>query len=109
MSDRPKWCEALDRFVAEMHALYGDRLVDVILYGSRARGDADADSDIDTLIVLKSLGDFWTELSHVGAVANRISLDYDVVLSAIPVSVGDFERPETPALIASRREGVHVG
>ena len=34
--------------------LYGDRLVRLILFGSHARGEANTDSDIDLLIVLKS-------------------------------------------------------
>lgn len=33
--------------------LYGDRLHRVVLYGSRARGDAAPDSDVDVLVVLK--------------------------------------------------------
>jgi len=34
--------------------LYGDRLVKLILFGSHARGEANLDSDIDLLAVLKS-------------------------------------------------------
>jgi predicted nucleotidyltransferase len=34
-------------------ALYGERLVQMILFGSQARGDAEPGSDIDVLIVLK--------------------------------------------------------
>ena len=33
--------------------LYSDRLVQLILYGSQARGDAKPDSDIDILVVLE--------------------------------------------------------
>ena len=33
--------------------IYGDRLVKMVLFGSQARGEADADSDIDVLVVLK--------------------------------------------------------
>ena len=37
----------------EFEALYGDRLVKMVLYSSRARGDAEHYSDIDVLVVLK--------------------------------------------------------
>jgi predicted nucleotidyltransferase len=39
----------------ELEKLYGNRLRKVILYGSRARGDAHEESDYDFLAVLDSL------------------------------------------------------
>jgi len=35
-----------------LEGLYCDRLIQIILYGSQARGHAQPDSDIDVLIVL---------------------------------------------------------
>jgi hypothetical protein len=44
---------AIARAVArDLRELYGERLKHVILFGSRARGDADPESDIDLLVVL---------------------------------------------------------
>ncbi|MCK4805184.1 MAG: nucleotidyltransferase domain-containing protein, partial [Spirochaetes bacterium] len=40
-------------FKREIKKIYGEQLVDVILFGSWARGTADIDSDIDLLIVLQ--------------------------------------------------------
>ena len=34
--------------------LYGDRLTQMVIYGSQARGDAHPDSDIDVLVILKA-------------------------------------------------------
>ncbi len=45
--------QALKELVDELKKLYGDNLSHVILYGSKARGDADSGSDIDVLVVLK--------------------------------------------------------
>jgi predicted nucleotidyltransferase len=109
MSPSTIWHNALDEFVAEMRVLYRERLEEVVLYGSRARGDAQEDSDIDTLIVLRPLEDFWAELSRIGEIANRISFEYNVVISAIPVDASEFRNPETPLLLATHQEGVHVG
>ena len=109
MEDVSRWQKALNEFVREMHALYGKRLQEVVLYGSWARGEAGEDSDTDTLVVLNPLEDFWVELSRIGEVANRISLEYDVVISAIPVDGAEFGDPDTPLLLTIRREGIRVG
>ena len=44
----------LNELKRELRSLYGDRLVKLILFGSHARGEANPDSDIDLLAVLKS-------------------------------------------------------
>lgn len=43
----------LARLKRELEALYGARLKRVLLYGSRARGDHQPDSDYDVLVVLE--------------------------------------------------------
>lgn len=40
-------------FVQRMQQHYGDRLARVVLYGSYARGDFHAESDVDLLVVLR--------------------------------------------------------
>jgi len=42
----------LIRFRAALEALYGERLERVVLFGSRARGDARPDSDYDIAVFL---------------------------------------------------------
>jgi predicted nucleotidyltransferase len=55
----------LRRFKAALHALYGDQIDRVVMFGSRARGDAREDSDYDVAIFLKSLPDRWKELDRL--------------------------------------------
>lgn len=45
--------DLLQRFRDELGLALGDNLDQVILYGSRARGDEEPDSDLDVLIVLR--------------------------------------------------------
>jgi len=43
----------IDEFKEEIKKIYGNRLEEVILYGSWARGTSTGDSDIDLMVVLK--------------------------------------------------------
>ena len=44
---------------AGLSAIYGDRLRGMYLYGSYARGEQDAESDVDVLVVLNEVPDYW--------------------------------------------------
>lgn len=55
------------RFRAALDEIYGDRLERVVLFGSRARGNGQPDSDYDIAVFLKSLSDSqrWAELDRL--------------------------------------------
>lgn len=88
--------------------LYGDRLVKVILYGSQARGDAEADSDIDVLVVLKGRVAPWEEIARTGKDVADISLEHGVVIACVFMSEERYSTRNTPLLLNVRREGVAV-
>ncbi len=48
------------------------------LFGSKARGDSNADSDIDILVLVDE--ENWTLRDKIGLLASRVSLNYDVLL-----------------------------
>lgn len=56
----------LDRFRRAVLQLYGDRLERVVLFGSRARGDARPDSDYDVAVFLKGYTGLWSEPFRAG-------------------------------------------
>lgn len=70
--------QAVEAFVTELHQQYPDRVQDVILFGSKARGDSHPDSDIDILILVDD--DDWRFSHAISRLAARISLSYDVLL-----------------------------
>ena len=45
--------QGLEGFKAALQSLRGENLVSLRLFGSRARGDASEDSDIDVLVVVQ--------------------------------------------------------
>jgi uncharacterized protein len=65
MTVRPTDDPVLQRFKAALDAMYGDQIDRVGLFGSRARGDAHAESDYDVAVFLKSLPDRWKELDRL--------------------------------------------
>jgi predicted nucleotidyltransferase len=53
---------------------FGDRLVSVVLFGSRARGEARLESDIDVLIVARGLpADRWARYGGLRPLARQVS------------------------------------
>ena len=58
----------LARFRGALDELYGDSLERVVLFGSRARGDAHQDSDYDVAVFLRDLTDRWREIDRLAAI-----------------------------------------
>src|SRR5690606_19899248 len=74
----------------ELEEILGDELDAIYLYGSRARGDARPDSDIDVLIVLRDDFDYGALIDRTSEVVSSLSLRYDVVISRTFVSQDSF-------------------
>jgi predicted nucleotidyltransferase len=55
----------LKRFRAALDDMYGARLERVVLFGSRARGDAHEDSDYDVAVFLHDLSDRPAEMNRL--------------------------------------------
>jgi predicted nucleotidyltransferase len=98
----------LKQLKKELLRMYGENIDSIILYGSRARGDARADSDIDILVVLKN--DFnYSEMMRLSSkLVATLSLENEVVISRAFVKKADYEKLQIPFLMNVRREGVPV-
>lgn len=90
----------------ELELLYGDRLAEVILYGSQARGDATPDSDIDVLVVLKNVGDFEKEREELIPIIADISLKYDVLVSSLFMPLDRYRYGQSALLANIHRDKV---
>lgn len=96
----------LTEFKTELRALYGERLSDIVLFGSYARGDARAESDIDVMVVLAGEISPGREIDRMIDVITDLNLKYDVLLSVVPVSADKYRRVNSPLLLNVRLEGI---
>jgi predicted nucleotidyltransferase len=70
-----------------LQALYGDDLVELVLFGSYARGDFHEESDIDFALVLRNKNRPSAEIFNTSPIASELSLKYGLMISTLPVSV----------------------
>jgi predicted nucleotidyltransferase len=91
---------------AELARVLGDQLTGLVLFGSRARGDADPASDIDVLVVVRGDFDYGDMIRRTSAVVAGLSLEHDVVISRAFISQERFDHERSPFLLNMRREGV---
>lgn len=101
--------EAIARAVArDLRELYGNRLKEVILYGSWARGDAREESDIDLLVVLDRVDSVYAEIERMNDIAWRHSLDNYTVVSTAPASVEEVAARSSGFLRNALRDGRRI-
>lgn len=85
---------------------YRDQLKGVYLYGSYARGEQDAESDVDVLIVLRQVGQYGAEVDRTGHLISTLSLKHGVSISRVFVSEQDWLNRDTPFLDNAREEAI---
>jgi uncharacterized protein len=88
--------------------LYGERHRGLVLYGSRARGEADEGSDVDLLLLLEGPVEAGREIRRSSSLVSSLSLEAGLVLSLVPVSIEDYRASSDPYLINARTEGAIV-
>jgi len=85
------------------------RLVELRVFGSKARGDSDSESDIDVLVILAECD--WQTKRGVFDLCFDIGLENDVLLSPIVYSQSRFQSGLTritPFYQNVEREGVTI-
>jgi predicted nucleotidyltransferase len=87
---------------------FGDRLRAVWLYGSRARGDHQAGSDLDLLVVLDEVGRWRAEHDVAGDAIATLSLEHGLVITRVFVAEEDWRNRATPLLRAAAADAIAV-
>jgi predicted nucleotidyltransferase len=98
----------LVRFRKALDELYGGKLDRVVLFGSRARGDARADSDYDLAVFLSDMADRFAELNRLADLSTGILGDTGEFVHAMPYRSNAYDE-RTPLMREIRRDGVELG
>ena len=97
----------LQQFRAALTELYGDRIERVVLYGSRARGDAKPDSDYDVALFLKGPTDTWEERDRIFELEESIRDATGADIRTIPLAAESWTK-RTPLMHEIRKDGLDL-
>lgn len=98
---------ALEELRGVLRGVYGERIERIVLYGSRARGDARSDSDYDVAVFLKDLTDRWAEMDKLAAIGVDVLNKTGSLIHVMPYKAGSYAE-RTPLMHELRQEGVDL-
>ena len=87
---------------------YGPRFQGLVLYGSVARKQASAASDIDLLVLLNAPFNYFEELERIIDLLYPVQLESEHLVSARPAMQSEFEAGKLQLYRNARREGMFL-
>ncbi|HDQ72254.1 MAG TPA: nucleotidyltransferase domain-containing protein [Chloroflexi bacterium] len=84
---------------------YGPRFKGLVLYGSAAREQASAESDIDLLVLLREPFDHIEELGRIIDLLYPVQLQAEQLVSAKPAAASEFAVGKLQLYRNAKREG----
>lgn len=97
----------LVRFRRTLSDMYGERLERVVLFGSRARGDALPESDYDVAVFLHDMKDRWAEMNRLADLGTAFIDETGEFVHAMPHHAGAYNE-RTPLMLTIRRDGIDL-
>jgi predicted nucleotidyltransferase len=97
----------LVRFRQALGEAYGSKLERVVLFGSRARGDARPDSDYDIAVLIHEPDSFGDETARLAMIGTDILFDIGAVINALPFHAGGYQK-RTGFMAEVRRDRVDL-
>lgn len=85
---------------------YKEQFKGLLLYGSRARHQAEITSDIDMLVLLAQPFDFFRELRTISELLYPIQLESEQLISVKPVLEKDYQDGTLQLYRNVKRDGV---
>lgn len=96
----------MKEFKLGLQQIYGEKLKGVYLYGSYARGDYRAGSDVDVMILLSDFENYWKEHKRSSQLASDVSLKYDVTVSRLLIKEIQWRESIMPVVRNIHKDGV---
>jgi predicted nucleotidyltransferase len=82
--------QAIGAFIHRLNERFPGEILQVTLFGSKARGDSGPYSDIDILITVKE--ESWPLRGEISTVAADVSLEYDVLIGPRVIGLERWDR-----------------
>ncbi len=98
--------EMLREFRQELEKILGDKLMDMVLFGSYARGDQSKESDVDVLIIVREKTTLEEE-NEISKLCLKFLMRYGVVISAITYPEKAFIL-ESSFVREVKKEGIRI-
>ena len=96
------------QFRAALEGAYGERIERIVLYGSRARGEAKRDSDYDVAVFLRDIESRWEEFGALADIELDLLDTTGAVVHAMPYPAGSWRDPASPLMFEIRRDGLDL-
>ncbi len=98
----------IDEVKSRLEDIYGDKIKEILLYGSYAKGEAVEGSDIDIVVVLENVDDVIEEREKIIDQIFELDLKYDVVISVLPLDEDHYRTRKSPFLMNIDKDGIKV-
>lgn len=107
MASRLTEDRVLAQFRSALDKTYGSRIARLVLFGSRARGDARPDSDYDIGLFLNDLHSFDHEAQVLAEIETDLLTKTGAVLNALPLPASAYGE-QTAWMQELRRDGIDL-
>ena len=98
--------EILKKIKSHLQTLYGNRLQNILLFGSEARGEAIPNSDIDIMVILDGPVHFMMEYRRIINSLYDLILESGIIIDVTPVEKEKYEAGEFALYRNAQQEGV---
>lgn len=100
---------ALERYIQRIRSLHGDDIKEIILFGSRMRGEGDEESDVDVAVIMGIADSSFRR--RLLDIATELWLETGIKISPLVLSIEEFQfylKIKRGFAVTIREEGVSL-